>query len=86
MLTTVDSIQSSLLRQVNHWLQAATRLSDLDKLASANAWHGIDHNIGVTLKKSLQQSVNDVISLGNTLRKQLESSKDQQSLRTIKRG
>jgi len=86
MLTTVDSIQSSMLRQVNHWLQAATRLSDLDKLASVNAWQGIDHNIGVTLKKSLHQSVNDVIVFSNTLKKQLESSKDQSSLRTIKRG
>ncbi|MFN2439329.1 MAG: hypothetical protein ABR503_09025, partial [Chitinophagaceae bacterium] len=86
MLTAVDSIQSSLFRQVNHWLQATARLSELDKLASANAWQGIDHSIGLTLKKSLQQSVNDVIALGNTLKKQLEFSKDQASLRTIKRG
>jgi len=86
MLTTVDSIQSSLIRQVNHWLLAAARLSDLDKLASGNAWHGIDHNIGVTLKKSLQQSVNEVITIGNALKKQLESSRDQPSLRTVKRG
>jgi hypothetical protein len=86
MLTTVDSIQSSMLRQVNHWLQAATRLSDLDKLASVIAWQGIDHNIGVTLKKSLQQSVADVIVLGSTLKKQLESSQDQPSLRNVKRG
>jgi hypothetical protein len=85
-MTTVISIQSSLLRQVNHWLQAASRMAELDKLASGIAWQGIDHNIGTVLRASLQQSVNDVISLGNSLRAQLGSSSDIASLRTVKRG
>ena len=86
MITTNESIQNSLLRQVTHWLQAATRLADLDKLASGNAWQGIDHNIGLSLKKSLHQSVNTVIELGNSLQVQLENAKDQPSLRSIKSG
>jgi hypothetical protein len=86
MVTAIASIQSSLLRQVNHWLLAASRLYALDHLASGNAWQGIDHNIAVLLRKSLQQSVNNVIVLGNTLKKQAETSGDPQSLRSIKRG
>jgi hypothetical protein len=86
MSVSTSSIESSLSRQVNHWLQAASRLSALDNLASGNAWHGIDHKIGVLLKECLQQSVNEVVSHASMLKKQLESSPDASSLRAIKRG
>jgi hypothetical protein len=86
MPVNISSIESSLSRQVNHWLQAASRLSALDNLASGNAWHGIDHKIGVLLKQSLQESVNEVITLANTVKKQLESSSEQSDLRSVKRG
>lgn len=86
MITLVSSIQSSLLRQVNHWLQAATRLTDLDRMASGIAWSGVDNNISVLLRAALQRSVNEVIVLANGLKKQLEATNDQGSLRSIKRG
>lgn len=85
-MQAISSIQTSLLRQVNHWLQAASRLSALDHLASGNAWHGIDHKIGVLLKKSLQESVGEVIVMGNRLKRQLENSEEPESLRSVKRG
>lgn len=86
MTTSVVSIQDSLLRQVNHWLQAASRLLVLDHLASANAWHGIDHKIALSLRNSLQKSVSDVISLGRSIQKQLEGNTDPGTLRSVKRG
>ena len=70
-MEVVASHHTSLLRQVNHWLQAASRLSTLDHLASGYAWQGIDHKIGVQLKTSLQTSISEVISLANTLKSQL---------------
>src|SRR5687768_12754827 len=85
-MEAVTSHYVSLLRQVNHWLQAASRLSTLDHLASGYAWQGIEHKIGVLLKKAMQDSVNDVLALGNSLKRQLENSSDPESLRSIKRG
>ena len=85
-MQTTASIYNSLLRQVNHWLQAATRLSVLDNLASGNAWQGIEHKMGVLLKESLKKSVDDVISLAGSLKKQLENSTGPENLRSIKRG
>ena len=85
-MEVVASHHTSLLRQVNHWLQAASRLSTLDHLASGYAWQGIDHKIGVQLKTSLQASISEVISLGNTLKKQLADAREEASLRGIKRG
>ena len=75
-MEVVASHHTSLLRQVNHWLQAASRLSTLDHLASGYAWQGIDHKIGVQLKTSLQASISEVISLGNTLKRQLTDAKE----------
>ena len=85
-MQTTTSIHYSLTRQVNHWLQAATRLSALDNLASGNAWHGIEHKMGVLLKSSLKTSIDEVIALANSLKKQLENVAEQQELRSIKRG
>lgn len=85
MQTTI-SISNSLARQVNHWLQAANRLSVLENLASSNAWHGIEHKMGGLLKVSLKKSIDDVITIANSLKKQLENSSDQTNLRSVKRG
>jgi len=85
-MLAVSSIQSSLLRQVNHWLQAASRLSLFDQMASGIAWQGIDHKISIALKQSLQQSVDHIIAHANILKKQLESSEDYTSLASVKRG
>ena len=85
MLATT-SIYNSLMRQVNHWLQAASRLSVLDNLASGNAWHGIEHKMGVLLKDTLQKSIDEVVAIANSLKKQLENSPEQENLRNIKRG
>ena len=86
MLAAVSAVHNSLIRQVNHWLQAASRLSDLDRQASGTAWQGIDHNIAISLRQSLQQSINEVVALGTTLKKQLQSSDDLQSLRSMPRN
>lgn len=84
-MQTTASIYYSLVRQVNHWQQAALRLSLFDNLASMNAWQGIDHRMGSLLKESLKKSIDEVVMLAENLKKQLESSQEQENLRGIKR-
>ncbi len=85
-MVNTSSIYNSLSRQVNHWLQAAFRLSVLDNLASSNAWHGIDHKMGVLLRDTLKKSIDEVIALANSLKTQLENANDTHNLSSIKRG
>ncbi len=85
-MTTTISIHNSLRRQVNHWLQAASRLSVLENLASANAWQGIDHNMGVLLKETLKKSIDEVLDFAGSLKAQLENAGEQDSLRGVKRS
>ena len=85
-MQATTSIYHSLLRQVTHWLQAASRLSVLDNLASGNAWHGIEHKMGTILKECLQKSVDEVVITAMNLKKQLENAPEPENLRSIKRG
>ncbi len=85
-MQSTSSIYHSLLRQVIHWQQAASRLAVFDNLASGNAWHGIDHKMGQQIKTTLKTSIDDVIALADTLKKQLENAPTHENLRSVKRG
>ncbi|MCY7362771.1 MAG: hypothetical protein LH629_12005, partial [Ignavibacteria bacterium] len=88
MITTIstNSILSSLRRQAVHWRQAASRLSVLDNLVSSTAWHGIERNLGVTLREHLQKSIDEVLANANNLFKMLSTTKDPSGLRSLKRS
>jgi len=85
MLVAPNPIRTSLSRQVNHWLQAATRLSSLDHLASGYAWEGVDANIVTSLKQGLQKSIDDVVVMAKGLAKKLQEEQDDASLRSARR-
>src|SRR5205085_12075653 len=86
-LVLTNPVYASLNRQITHWLQAASRLSALDHLASGNAWHGIEQGLGLLLRQTLQQSVQHVFSYAKQLSKQLETAGDNpENLRSVKRG
>jgi hypothetical protein len=85
-MASLVHIQTSLQRQVTHWQQAASRLFAIDHLASPYAWQGLDHTIAIQLKKTLQQSVNEIMSLADNLKKQMTNASEHESLRTVRRG
>jgi len=82
----VMPIRSSLTRQVNHWLQAASRLSAIDHLASGYAWQGIDHKVGVLLRQYLQESVGEVIVAAEEVKRQLDTVTEDVSFRSVKKA
>lgn len=86
MFTTLNPVRSSLNRQVNHWLQAASRLSALDQLASEGAWHGIDYRMGKLLRESLQNSITNVLNAAKNLHAQLHNAQSNESLRKVRIG
>lgn len=86
LITTINPVRASLNRQVNHWLQAASRLYALDHLASGTAWQGIEHMMAQQLKECLHKSIEDVTLRAVHLKKQLETSDGADNLRSVKRG
>lgn len=75
MVTLSANVKASLYRQVVHWHQAASRLSSLESLASGNAWHGVDFELGNLLKVALKKSVDNVLVFARQLQYQIENSK-----------
>lgn len=53
MSDSATALRSQLARQVAHWAGAATRLEDLDDLASAAAWGNLERYLGVSLRQHL---------------------------------
>lgn len=53
----LTDIRRELERQLEHWRQAALRLSDLDSVAPAAAWQSLEHYLGVSLRQMLDQSL-----------------------------
>lgn len=86
MITTINPVRASLNRQVNHWLQAASRLTAFENLASPGAWQGIDSKPGKLLRESLQKSIDNILAAAKSLRLQLESASDDSSLRAVRKG
>jgi hypothetical protein len=88
-MTTLISnpVFTSLNRQINHWSQAASRLAAFDQLASGIAWQGIEQNLGLLLKQTLQKSIQYVTERAKQLSMQLESATDKpDTLRSLKQG
>ena len=86
-ILTTTPVYTSLNRQINHWTQAASRLSALDTLASGNAWHGIEQNLGKLLRQKMQRSIQQVDDFAKSLIRQLELAKDNRDeLRKVKSG
>ncbi len=88
-MTTLISnpVYTSLNRQINHWSQAASRLAAFDQLASGIAWQGIEQNLGLLLKQTLQKSIQYVIERAKQLSTQLASATDKpDTLRSLKQG
>jgi hypothetical protein len=64
-------IRAQLSRQVIHWTNAAARLEDLDDLASANAWQGLERYLGLAIRRHLSTVVTQLVREGDVLQSAL---------------
>src|SRR5215210_467223 len=51
------AIKTQLADQVAHWTRAATRLQDLDDLASPSAWNSLESYLGSSIRRHLSEVV-----------------------------
>jgi hypothetical protein len=56
MSNVSQAIRGQLARQVEHWTIATKNLSDLDELASAEAWRQLEQYLGITIRRDLTLS------------------------------
>jgi len=68
---SLDDLRRETGRQLEHWRLAAVRLGDLDAVAPASAWRGLEHYLGVSLRQTLGEIVARLIRTSDDIGRRL---------------
>ena len=67
-------MQADFLRSLEHWKAAMARLADPDQIAPPQAWHSLEHYLGVSLRQALSSAVSRTQGAIQQLERELQSS------------
>ena len=81
---TLDKARSLVRRQLEHWVQAARRLTAFEQLASPGAWQGIDNTLSISIRGFLTQSITNLQLNGKQLETQLEQARTDADLTEVR--
>lgn len=79
----VSILRRQVARQVSHWIVATEGLGDLETVASAAAWASLEGYLGLTLRRSLQEAVAQLLREGAVLRAEFAAARSLDDLRTV---
>ena len=81
-LETLDSpVWRDLHRQAVHWRLASRRLAAVDELAPADAWEGLEHYLGVSLRATLVEAAARLERAGERLELELSETRSTPDVR-----
>jgi hypothetical protein len=80
-----DALHLHLARQVSHWAMAASRLGDLEDLASASVWEGLEKYTGIVLRQNLSAAVERLQRQAATLQGQLNAARTRDEINQVQR-
>jgi hypothetical protein len=83
MTSAYQDIHPQVTRQIAHWTQAAARLSDLEELASPQAWQRLEHYLGTALRSRLAESVDQLRSAAKRLNDHLRAAHTERDFRNL---
>lgn len=81
---TLDATRLQVSRQVAHWTMAASRLKDVEKLASATAWEGLERYLGLVLRRNLDQAVERLRRQADVLQAQLRAAESAAEMERVR--
>jgi hypothetical protein len=79
------AIRAQLSRQGIHWTGAASRLANLDDLASPGAWQGLERYLGLSIRRHLAAVVTRLVREGEPLQAMLTSAVSPDDLTAVRR-
>lgn len=80
----MEALKLQLEREVAHWNMAASRLGDIEALASAEAWEGLEHYVGAALRRHLGGVVRRLQRQAGVLRQKLEAARSPGELEEVR--
>jgi hypothetical protein len=82
----LDVLRRQVARQVVHWMTAADALSNLEQTASAGAWSHLERYLGVAVRRSLSEAVEQLRREGDVLRARLRAASSAADLHSVQRA
>lgn len=77
------SKQLQIQRELAHWTMAASRLGDLESLASSTAWAGLEAYLGVAIRQKLNHSVYRLKSVAADLNAEFNSASTHEQIDNV---
>ena len=86
MIDTKEATTIQIARQISHWTMAASRLGNLEDLASPNAWNSLEKYLGVVLRQNLTRAVDRLQQEATALQTQWHRAKTEQELDRVRQN
>src|SRR5215207_682057 len=80
------AVRTQVARQVAHWRAAIVTLDDLDNFAAPSAWHGLERQLGTTLRRHLRTAVDRLQREADVLEAQLRAADTAEELEGVRRA
>jgi hypothetical protein len=84
-MADVSRLRRHLVRQVDHWAEAALRLGRLDDVSGPEAWSQLEQYLGVSLRAHLRAIAEQTVRRGEALRAQLAAAETERELAGVRR-
>jgi hypothetical protein len=81
----VETLRLQLDREVAHWVMAASRLGELEDLASPEAWDGLERYLGTTIRRNLTGAVDRLKQQAAVLLRAAGTAKTIKGLECVRR-
>ncbi|MEV7346289.1 hypothetical protein [Streptomyces sp. NPDC093544] len=85
MAEPAAALRTQVARQVAHWSAAAEGLRDLDDMASAQAWAGLESYLGIAVRRHLTEVVERLLAQAAILRAELAAARSADELERVRR-
>ncbi len=74
-----------MTQEIAHWTMAASRLEDLDSLASPDAWDRLERYLGLAIRRRLGEALERLQELASGLHTAFQSAQSEESLERVRR-
>jgi hypothetical protein len=81
---SLDALRRETGRQLEHWRLAALRLGDLDAVAPAAAWRGLEHYLGVSLRGTLRDIVARLLRTADDIARRLAAADSAEAVAQVR--
>ena len=84
MIDTETAANTQIARQISHWTMAASRLGNLEELASPSAWNSLERYLGIVLRHNLTRAVNRLQQEATALQVQWHRARSEEELEEVR--